>query len=180
MLVEPSFMRPEFAEPIPGSTKTVTAPAVIRGDFVTYVDDDMINRLGLKPESIQRVARANASAELKMLTPRYLRDDKGVVQAAIIDSDRPVVAATVLAPDFIKTFEDVFGPDILVAIPNRYRVYIYPALASQFEATADAVIADFHLTPFPVSQEVFRVTASGLEAVGTFEKEDTPGGASPF
>jgi hypothetical protein len=133
-----------------------------------------MERLGVKLDSVGRIARQNASEELAKLEPRYIRDRKGIVQMAVIDSDRPVVAATVLAPDFIKKFEDILGPDLLVAIPNRYRVYVYPALASNFERTADAVLADYEMTPYPVSKEVFRVTPRGLETVGTFEPPTLP------
>lgn len=169
-MVEPAFMRPGFSRSIPGSQKTLVAPAIVRGDTVTFLTEEDKKQLGLKLESIERVARQNASSELAKLTPKMLKDTQGVVQAIIIDSDRPVVAATTLAPDFIEKFESILGPDLLVAIPNRYRVYIYPALASKFEATADAVINDFRLTPYPVSQEIFRITPSGLEAIGTFEQ----------
>lgn len=169
LMVEPSFMRSEFSNPIPGSAKTIIAPAIVRGDFVTFLDGDTRENLGLKIDSIERVARKNASDELAKLTPRMLRDAQGVIQAAVIDSDRPIVAATVLAPDFIQKFEAVLGPNLLVAIPNRYRVYVYPELASKFEATADAVLNDFRLTPYPVSMEIFRISPSGLEAIGTFE-----------
>lgn len=171
ILPEPAHMRPAFAEAIPGSDKTVFAPAIVRGDYVQFLNSDLMDRLKLRPESVRRVALRNASAELAALEPRYLRDPRGVVQAAIIDSDRPVAAATVFAPDFIERFEPVFGPDILVAIPNRYRIYIYPALASRFEDTADAVLFDFGLTPYAISTEVFRVRPEGLEAVGRFETE---------
>jgi hypothetical protein len=169
LMVEPSFMRSDFSIPIPGSAKTLVAPAIVRGDIVTFLDEETKTRMGLNPDSITRVAQKNASEELAKLTPHMLRDAKGVVQAVVIDSDRPVVAAATLAPDFIEKFEPVLGPDLLVAIPNRYRVYVYPALASKFEATAEAVLNDYRLTPYPVSMEVFRVTPGGLEAVGTFE-----------
>jgi len=170
LMVEPAFMQPGFPTAIAGSQKTLIAPAIVRGDIVTFLDAERKEALGVKLDSVQRVAALNASEELAKLTPKMIRDPHGVIQAAVIDSDRPVVAATTLAPDFIEKFEAVFGPDLLVAIPNRYRVYVYPALASKFEATASAVINDYRLTPYPVSQEVFRVLpGGGLEAVGTFE-----------
>jgi len=168
-MVEPSFMRSDFSTPIRGSSKTIIAPAVVRGDFVTFLDEETRAALGLKIESILRVAQKNASEELEKLTPRMLRDENGVIQAMVIDSDRPIVAATVLSPEFIGKFEPVLGPDLLVAIPNRYRVYVYPALASKFQATAKAVLNDYRLTPYPVSMEVFRVLPGSLEAIGTFE-----------
>lgn len=167
-------MRPAFATPIPGSKKTVVAPAIVRGDLVTYLDQETMDRLGVKMESIHRIALTNASEELARLEPRYVRDRKGIVQMAIMDSERPIVAATVLSPDFIKKFESILGPDLLVAIPNRYRIYVYPALASNFGRTADAVLADYEMTPYPVSKEVFRVTPRGLETVGTFEPPPLP------
>jgi hypothetical protein len=162
-------MRPAFQFPIEGTRQTVLTPALIKGDQATVLTRDTFERLGLNLDSIRRVSRASASAALAELEPQFVRDEKGVVAFAILQSLRPIAAAAVLAPDFTDKFKDTLGPDLLVAIPNRYRVYVYPALASRFERTADHVLADYKVSAYPVSKEVFRVTPEGLQAVGTFD-----------
>ena len=170
LLPEPAFMRPDFATPIEKSKATVLTPALIQGDDVRYLTKAEAGRLNVDLESVRRVALANASAELAKLTPEYVRDSHGVALYARLTAETPTVSSVVLAPDFARTFADVLGPDLLVAIPNRYRIYVYPALASKFDQTSELVRRDYELSPYPVSTEVFRITPNGLVAVGKFEE----------
>lgn len=168
---EPAFMQPDFEFPIPGTKEVIVTPVLISGDEVTYLKRETLEAQGIDLDSIKALARQSASADLAALEPKFVRDDAGILQFAVIDSDLPIVATTVLAPDFIDTFRDTLGPDLLVAIPNRYRIYIFPALASRFAAAADSVLTDYALTPYPISKEVFRVTPEGIQAIGTFEEK---------
>ncbi len=161
-------MRPDFAFPIPGTKVTVLTPALIKDGEVNYLKKDDAQRLKLDLDSVRRIAATTASAELAALTPEYVRDSHGVALYARLTGESPTVASVVLAPDFAEKFADVLGPDLLVAIPNRSRVYVYPALASKFEQTADLVLRDYELAPYPVSKEVFRITPQGLRATGSF------------
>jgi hypothetical protein len=161
-------MRPDIMIPIPGSKDTILTPAIINDGQVTYLKRETLESEGIDLASLTRLAKASASADLADLKPVLARDEKGVVVFAVIQSDRPIVAAAVLAPDFIEKFAPLLGPDLLVAIPNRYRVYVYPALASRFQDTADLVLSDYAVSAYPVSREVFRVTREGLAAIGSF------------
>jgi hypothetical protein len=169
LLPEPAFLRPDYAFPIAGTKATILTPALVKGDEVRELKKADAARLNLDMDSIRRVAAANASAELAKLTPDYVRDRHGVIQFAVLSADSPAVAGVVLAPDFLDRFADVFGPDILVAIPNRHRIYVYPALASKFQSTSELVLRDYETSGEAVSKEVFRVTKDGLRAVGSFE-----------
>lgn len=162
-------MRPDYASPIEGTKATVLTPALVKGDEVAYLKKDDVTRLKLDLDSIRRVAQAAASAELAKLKPEYVRDSKGVALYARLTSDSPTTASAVLAPEFASTFADILGPDLLVAIPNRYRIYVYPALASHFQDTGALVNRDYDLSPYPVSKEIFKLTSHGLRAVGTLD-----------
>ncbi len=162
-------MQPEVEIAIPGSDRTVITPALISGDTVTYLKRETLEDQQLDLDSIESLARRAASADLATLEPAFVRDDEGILQFAVIDSDLPIVAPSVFAPDFVDKFRDTLGPDLLLAIPNRYRVYVFPALASRFAEAADSILADYALTPYPVSKEVFRLRDGNLEAIGTFE-----------
>ncbi len=168
LLVEPRFMRPDVMIPIAGSERTILTPGLVKDGEVTYLDQQTLTHEGVDLAALTEITKRSASAELAKLKPALARDERGVVVFAVLQSDQPVVASTVLAPDFIEKFEPLFGPDLLVAIPNRYRVYVYPALASRFEDTADLVLADYDVSAYRVSQEIFRVTRDGLVAIGTF------------
>jgi len=171
LVFQPAFMRPDYALAIPGTKETILTPARIEGEDVTFLKKADIERLKLNLDSIRRVSAASASAELAKLKPTFVRDGKGVIQYALLASDSPATASATLAPDFADKFADTFGPDILVAIPTRYRIYVYPALASHFQDTAEQVLNDYEISGYPVSKEVFRVTPKGLEAIGKFESQ---------
>ncbi len=162
-------MRPDFPIPIAGTKETVLTPALSSGADIEILGKAESDRLRLDRNSIRRIARASASATLATLEPRYVRDKKGIAVFAVLASESPLTASAVLAPDFIDKFSGTLGPDLLVAIPNRYRVYVYPALASRFQETAALVLHDYEISGYPVSKEVFRVTPDGLQAVGKFE-----------
>lgn len=168
LVFQPAFMKPDYALSIPGTKETILTPARVQGEEVTFLKKDEIARLKLDLDSIRRVTAASASAELAKLKPEYVRDKKGVILYALLASDSPATASVVLAPDFADKFADTFGPDILVAIPTRYRIYVYPALASHFRDTAALVLSDYEISGYPVSKEVFRVTPKGLQAIGSF------------
>ncbi len=163
-------MRPDYALSIPGTKETILTPARVQGEEVTFLKKDEIARLKLDLDSIRRVTAASARAVLAKLKPEYVRDKKGVIIYALLASDSPATASAVLAPDFADRFADTFGPDILVAIPTRYRIYVYPALASHFQDTANLVLGDYEISGYPVSKEVFRITPNGLQAVGKFSE----------
>jgi hypothetical protein len=171
LLVEPAFMRPDYPFPIEGTKATVITPGLIRDGEVRYLTKADVERLKLDLASVRRVARAAASSELARLTPEYVRDGKSVILYARLTSDAPIVAGTLLAPEFAAKFADTLGPDLLVAIPNRYRAYVYPALASKPEDTAELVQRDYELSPYPVSREIFQVTPRGLKVVGLFGEQ---------
>ncbi len=168
LIPEPAYMRPPVQIPIAGTTRTLVTPTLIDGDTVTYVQPAEYEA---NTSGITDLARENANEDLATLTPRFIRDENDIIQFAVMDSDQPIVASTVLAPDFIEKFETNLGPDLLVAIPNRFRIYVFPALASRFADIADAVLSDYRITPYPVSKEVFRVRPNHtLEAIGSYDE----------
>ncbi len=78
-------------------------------------------------------------------------------------------ASAVLAPKFAEMFEDTLGTDILVAIPNRNRIYVFPKLSDGWKGMADMVIADYESSPNPVSREVYAVKSGKLIAIGSYQ-----------
>lgn len=104
------------------------------------------------------------------MSGELIRDSKKVVEYAAMTSQSPLTATMILAPDFpLKKFQDIFGPKLLVAVPNRFTVYVFPALASEYRGYSPLVLRAYQDSPFPVSLEVFEISPQGLRAIGTFE-----------
>ena len=79
------------------------------------------------------------------------------------------MAATVLAPEFWKQFEETFGPKMRVVIPNRQTVFVFPDLESDLDQYSRMVIEAWRSRWPKVSLEVFELSEKGLSAMGSFD-----------
>lgn len=169
MLIEPQYMRPEITRKIPGSDRTIIAPAIYENGELKYLTRADRVRYNISLTRLEEVARKKAAEELAKLKPVYVKDDEGVIHYAILDSESPFVASTVLCPEFGELFADTLGPDLLVAIPCRFRVYVFPTLPGAYEAMTDYVLGDFHASTYPVSPELFEWKNGSVKAIGLYE-----------
>ena len=170
VLIEPKFMRPEISFPIPGAERTVLVPGWLGddGELHYFLKKDW-DTLNLDWNDFQKKSAMNVTD--KKVKAEFSRGRKNVIEYAALTSDDPLTATAVLSPDFLKKFADVFGAKLLVAIPNRYAVYIFPSLASNYQDYAPMIIRAYHATPYPVSLEVFELSKEGgLRAIGAFQE----------
>jgi len=169
LLVEPSFMHYEAAWPIVGAERTVLVPAKYIDGEIVPLKRDVVLSDGVTRKEILAQASTAAAEELSKLKPEYVRDGNKVIQYAILQSDSPLTASTVLAPDFAKLFTETLGPDILIAIPNRNRIFVFPRLSSTYQAMTDIVIAEYLSSSTPVSRELFILRKGELSAIGRYQ-----------
>ena len=171
LLIEPSFMHPEVSFRIPGAKRTLLVPGYLNQENEpVYFKKKEFKALGVDQDGFLKQSLANATE--KKVKTSLVRDEKKVIQYGLLQSESPLTATMVLSPDFLKTFADLFGPKLLVALPNRYTVYIFPKLASNYQNEADRVISDYKNSGTPVSLEVFEVDPTGLKAIGMYENND--------
>lgn len=168
LLIEPKFMGYDVAWTIPGAKNTVLVPARLVDGEPRPLTHAELAKLHPTPEEIEKEARISASAESRKLKPEYQRDEKGIIQYAVLASESPLTAASVLAPEFCEQFADTLGPDILVAIPNRFKVFVFPKLSPAYQQLADLVAAEYGSSPHPVSRELFEVKNGRLRALGAY------------
>jgi hypothetical protein len=169
ILIEPSFMRPDVSFPISGAKNTLLVPGYMSDGDPEYFSKKDWDALGLTWDTFR--ARAVQNATEKKFHAELIRDSKKVVQYAAITSEDPLTATMILSPDFLKKFKDIFGPTILVAVPNRFTVYVFPALASQYKEYSPLIIGAYRDSAYPVSLEVFEISAAGIRAIGIFEDD---------
>ena len=169
LLIEPAFMHPEVSFPISGARRTVLVPAYMGDGDLHYFSKKEWDSQGLTLDAFS--ARAAQNATEKKVTGELVRDHNKVVQYASISSEDPLTATMVLDPGFLKKFKDIFGATILVAIPDRFTVFVFPGLASEYKDYSPLVIRTYHDSAYPVSLEVFEISASGIRAFGVFEDE---------
>lgn len=167
-LIEPSFMRPEVSFPISGAQRTVLVPSYLDDqNQPVYFNKQQFEALGVKFDAFLKQSLSNATD--KKVTAEFARNGRQVIKYATLHSENPLTATMVLSPDFLKMFSDVFGDKFLVALPNRFTVYVFPKLASDYKNYAEMVRSDYKDSAYPVSLEVFEVSARGLKAIGTYE-----------
>jgi hypothetical protein len=168
LLVEPKFLGYETAWPVSGSEKTVLVPARLQDGEPVALTRAEVEKSPAAREQILAEAARNASAVLATLKPRYVRGKNQVIEYAVLESENPLTASTVLAPDFADLFAETLGPDLLVAIPNRYLVLVFPKQSPAHTGASDLVYAEYQGAEHPVSRELFEIRQGKLIAIGQY------------
>ena len=163
-------MKAPVSAPIAAAEKTELVAAIMGVSEVAYLNRAEFDALKLDWPTFAEKTRASAEAELKAVTTQYTRDKKKVILYAKIRSPHALIASAILAPKFLDLFKNTLGEKVLVVIPNRSTAYVFPALASNYQDYAAMIFEAYRATAFPVSKEVFELSADGLEAVGAFEE----------
>ncbi len=168
LLIEPTFMHYEAGWAIEGAERTVLVPArYVNGEVLPLRSSDIL-ALGATRDKILASAPKAASEVLATLSPRFIRDENKVIQFAVLESENPLTASAVLAPEFARLFSETLGPDVLIAIPNRFRIFVFPRGTPAFQRFSDIVIAEYDSSSYPVSKELFTVRKGKLTAIGSY------------
>ena len=164
-------MKPPVTFDIPKSQRAVLVPAKVGADGApVYLSAKEFKSLDVDWKTFLAAAQANATAELKKLTPDYTRNRKKVIEYATLTSDSELTASAVLSPEFLKIFADTLGDKVIVVIPNRYTVYVFPVLASTYKDYMPMVSEAYRATARPVSMEVYELSDKGLVTIGVYEE----------
>ncbi len=169
--LEPKFMHAPVTVAIPGAGRTELAAGTRDEHGDVSLLRPQFEELKTGWESFVAKARTNADAELATLKPSYVRDKKQVIEYAVLSSEKPVVASAVFAAKFLDLFKETLGEKVLVVVPSRFKAFVFPALASRYEEYAPMVFEAYRATAFPVSVEVFEVSAEGWKAAGVYEEQ---------
>jgi hypothetical protein len=169
VVITAKFTLPQVSQPIAGSQETVAAAAWKDRGEMRLLSQNQFAALGLDWAALNAKNAASAAAELAQIKPELIRDARGVLECAIVHSEGDLTGLT-LAPDFLKRFAPLFGSKLLVAIPDRHTLFIFPKLASRYPDYAERVLTVYRKSPQPVSREVYEASAAGLRAIGVYEQ----------
>ncbi|HEY5791770.1 MAG TPA: hypothetical protein VIS74_00635 [Chthoniobacterales bacterium] len=169
LLPEARAMRPPVMQSIPGSERAVLAAVKLENGEVAYLSKEELAQLEAAPPNFETQARETAAKLLETLEPRLIRSKSKVLECAVYESDSPLTAAVILAPNFLQKFENLFGPEMLVAIPSRYEVYIFPKIANRIPNYTPDILSDYRAAAYPVSPEIFEIGPKGIRAVGELD-----------
>ena len=169
LLVEPSFMDYEIRRSSADSQRTILAVTRVDGQEITPLTREQKRGIPITYAQILDEARQSASATLESLTPTFTRDRRGVIEYALLESENPLTASTVLAPDFSEKFSKTLGPDLLVAMPNRFQVFVFSRQDQAYQQMAEAIIAAYLSATYPVSREIFALENGRLRSLGVLQ-----------
>ncbi len=174
--IEPALMRTDAAQLLPGSKKTVIVPAREDALGLSRLTTGEFAATGLKWEQFLKQAAATAAAHLKSLKPDIHRDKKGAALYAVLKSESHLTASIILCPEFFAQFRGMFGDRLVVLIPDRFTVYVFPRGFTDFQTMGPAILEQFDRSVWPCSQEAFEITGAGLKCLGAFDtgEEEEP------
>lgn len=161
-------MHAPVSKPIAQAQRTILAAAYLSDSELKYFTRQQFSALKIDFDEFGR--RALKNAREKNLKTEFVRDKNKILESAYLHSEDPLTATVVLSPEFYGQFAKDFGPNFLVAIPNRFSVYVFPALASKYRDYAQRVLQEYAGSSYPVSLEVFELGENGLKAIGTYER----------
>lgn len=169
-LPAPRFMRYEISFPIEGAKNTVITPAKLGRAGLEFPNIAAWSAAGLDEGAVRKATEKIASEWLKQIKPEYVRDRRKVIEYAVMSSDKFPACVTVFAPEFRKSFEEIFGPKLLVVIPNRQTVFVFPGVAVDLSDHSPAILEAWRGAAPKVGLEVFELSEQGLKAVGKIEE----------
>lgn len=168
-MVEPSFMDYKVRRKIDGSERTILALVRLKDGEIYGAEGGHERIMDMAKKPIEDDARETAAKVLALIEPRFVRDKNEVIQYAVLESENPLTASSVLAPGFAEKFADTLGPDLLVAVPNRYQLLVFSRQDQAFQKMGEFIIAGYLGSNYPVSREIFALENGRLHSLGVLQ-----------
>jgi len=172
ILVGGAYENPPIHCYLEGSKHTILYPASIseKGECTPLAHDKKFTSSDW--DRFIKESQERTSLLLATLDPVMVRDRAGIIQMAVLTADNPMVASCVLSRGFRRRFTAIFGPELIIAIPARNKLYVFPKLANRLPSAIQTILDDHLISPMPVSNELFELSDKGLHAIGTLDPED--------
>lgn len=155
--------------PIAGSERTILALVRLQGKEISGAEGGHQRTLAMAMKAIGPDAQRTAQDVLASLKPKFVKDKNGVIQYAVLESEDPLTASAVLAPEFADRFASTLGPDLLVAMPNRFQILVFSRQDQAFQKMGEAIIAGYLGSNYPVSREIFALEKGRLHSIGVLK-----------
>lgn len=157
VMVEPDFLRPEMGMTVEGGKHTFFVPGrEIAGypgiEAYRRVDFD---KLRISWDAFYAKASLEAARWLLTLEPEYIKDHAGRAKYAVIRSEKPLVSGLVTASNFVSKFRKLLGPNLVVFVPDRQSIYVFPEKVEVYSEYALAMHSRYTEATYSCSREVF-------------------------
>ena len=179
LVIEPSVLRTELAKSLPGARLTVLVPAREEDIGAVHLSADEFRATGLTWDKFRREAEAAAARHLARIEPVMEKGADGAVSHAVLKSKSHLTASVMLCPEFYARFRPVFGDRLVVLVPDRFTVYVFPRSFSGFQEFGKRVVEEHRRAVYPSSIEAFEVNSEGVRGIGAFDTGDDEGQSEP-
>jgi len=172
ILMGGSFEHPPVHAFLQGSKKTLLYPATMgpHGEVTPLEGSAWMTASGW--DRMVKRSRESSALLLSTLDPLLIRDRKGVLQMAVLTTDSPLLATCILSPGFLTRFSAFFGPELIVAVPTRNKIYVFPKLANRLPDMTQNIRDDYLISAMPVSTELLEISKKGIKAIGNIDPSD--------
>lgn len=169
--IEPKVLRTTTAQPLPNSKFTILSPATETSTGLTILNAEQWKQLGLTWKEFLARAREAASRHLESLKPELIKDSRGVVSYIKLSSESHLTSSILLCPELFTRFSPTLGTEIIVLIPDRFTLFLFPRRTSSFVKHGPEIASIFASATYPASDEAFELTDKGLKSIGNFNTE---------
>ena len=176
LMPEPKAMRSAYSITPAGSQATVLTPyreSAVSPSGIEPYSQESFSKLGLSVETFAERAKIAADKRLVLLKPDLIKGADGKIAYAVYRGESSLFATLLVAPSLPKIFEELFGKEIWVAMPDRHALYVFPAKEEAFHEFAEDLAERYTTDAFAASCEVFAIkTGSEPKVVATFAGEE--------
>ncbi|MFN0074990.1 MAG: hypothetical protein ACKVY0_00805 [Prosthecobacter sp.] len=176
LMPEPKAMRSAYSITPAGAKTTVLTPyreSAVSPSGIEPYSQEAFSKLGMSIETFAARAKTAADKRLIQLKPELIKGDDGRIAYAVYRGESPLFATLLVAPSLPKIFEELFGKEIWVAMPDRHALYVFPAREEAFHEFAADLAERYTTDAYAASCEVFAIkVGSEPKVVATFAGEE--------
>jgi hypothetical protein len=162
LMPEPKAMRTVFSIVPAGAKQTVLTPyresAGSPGGIEPYSQASFA-KLGLSVETFAERAKSAADKRLTQMQPELKKGEDGKIAYAVYRGESSLFPTLLIAPSLPKIFEELFGKEIWVAMPDRHALYVFPARPDILQEFTADLAERYAEDAFAASCEVFSLKA---------------------
>ncbi len=136
--------------------------------LITWLNPDAPSRWHTDTEQLHQIALANLDRLLQQTTLE-IQDARGH-QLGMLSIDSAFKGSLLLAPGLRALVEPALGWPVCAVVPCRDFLFLFADADKDalIPMLAAAVMTEYETSPYPVTNEVWRISDDGIEALGAY------------
>ncbi len=158
LMPEPKAMRSAYSIVPAGAKQTVLTPyreSAVSPSGIEPYSLASFAKLGLSVETFAERAKTAADKRLTQMQPELKKGEDGRIAYAVYRGESSLFPSLLIAPSLPKIFEELFGKEIWVAMPDRHALYVFPARPDILQEFTADLAERYAEDAFAASCEVF-------------------------